>query len=216
MDPDHLKLGKGVPFVKSQLRRLPQGDDLWEADFMWALNPMDPRAATVWRGLVVHREGWIVAETMVDQPPTVNAMGTLLADAMRRPCDEEPRRPQTIRLRLRREWQELHPHLVQLGIEVIAARRLAKWDKAFHEACRQAAKGHPDVPPSPLEAVYPSVARFVRTQGWIEVGDQEGVGFIARALDCGGMVFASKTPKTFAEAMAALEKGLGKFLKDQG
>ena len=146
----------------------------------------------------------------------MNDMATLLADAMRRPCDEEPRRPQTIRLRLRREWQELHPHLVQLGIEVIAARRLAKWDKAFHDACREATKGHPGVPPSPLEAVYPSVARFVRTQGWIEVGDQEGVGFVARALDCGGMVFESKKPKTFAEAMAALEKRLGKFLKDQG
>lgn len=28
-----LKLGKGVAFVKSQLRRLRQEDDTWEADF---------------------------------------------------------------------------------------------------------------------------------------------------------------------------------------
>ena len=30
---DKLKLGKGSAFVKSKLRRLPQFDDIWEADF---------------------------------------------------------------------------------------------------------------------------------------------------------------------------------------
>jgi len=29
-----LKLGKGVTFVKTHLRLLPQGNDIWEADFM--------------------------------------------------------------------------------------------------------------------------------------------------------------------------------------
>jgi len=28
-----LRLGKGVAFVKSHLKRLPQSDDAWEADF---------------------------------------------------------------------------------------------------------------------------------------------------------------------------------------
>ena len=28
-----LKLGKGVAFVKSRLKRLPQEDEIWEADF---------------------------------------------------------------------------------------------------------------------------------------------------------------------------------------
>jgi hypothetical protein len=32
-EPDKLKLGKGAAFVKSQLRRLRQEDDTWEADF---------------------------------------------------------------------------------------------------------------------------------------------------------------------------------------
>lgn len=30
---EKLKLGKGVAFVKSRLKRLRQGDDVWEADF---------------------------------------------------------------------------------------------------------------------------------------------------------------------------------------
>ena len=114
-EPRKLKLGKGVAFVKSHLRRLPRGDDVWEADFMWALNPLDPRA-TVWVGLIVHRDGWVVTECMKDQSPTINDMAALLARAMRSPYDQDPRRPGTIRLRARREWQELHPHLAQLGI----------------------------------------------------------------------------------------------------
>src|ERR1035437_2651160 len=125
-DPHQLKLGKGAGFVKSKLRHLPQGDDVWEADFMWSLNPLDPRAATVWRGMIVHQDGWVVAERIVDQPPTINDMADLLAHAMQLPYDEDARRPRTIRLRARREWQELHPHLTQLGIKVIAAPRLAK------------------------------------------------------------------------------------------
>ena len=32
-DEEKLKLGKGVAFVKSRWKRLPQGDDTWEADF---------------------------------------------------------------------------------------------------------------------------------------------------------------------------------------
>jgi hypothetical protein len=70
-------------------------------------------------------------------------------------------------------------------------------------------------PPSPLDAAYPTVYRFIRTHGWIEIGDQQGYGFIVRALDYGGLVFETKT-KTLTEAMAALEKGITKFLKEQG
>jgi hypothetical protein len=42
--------------------------------------------------------------------------------------------------------------------------------------------------------------------GHIEIGDQEGFGFSARALDYGGLVFEDNKPATLAEALAALEK----------
>ncbi|MDB5351751.1 MAG: hypothetical protein JWN86_2998 [Planctomycetota bacterium] len=32
-EEEQLKFGKGVAFVKSRLKRLPQGNDTWEADF---------------------------------------------------------------------------------------------------------------------------------------------------------------------------------------
>jgi len=32
-EPTKLKIGKGSPFVKRDLRRLPRADDVWEAGF---------------------------------------------------------------------------------------------------------------------------------------------------------------------------------------
>jgi hypothetical protein len=59
-----------------------------------------------------------------------------------------------------------------------------------------------------IEGSFPAIAEFVCTQGWIEIGDQEGFGFIVRALDYGGLVYESKKPRTLAEAMKALERGI--------
>jgi len=50
----------------------------------------------------------------------------------------------------------------------------------------------------------------------IEIGDQEMFGFVARALDHGGLAFEDDKPDTLAEALAALEKGLKKWFEEQG
>jgi hypothetical protein len=105
-DPHKLHLGKGVRFVKSELRRLPQSGDIWETDFMPALWG----GRNVWQGLVVTHDGCrALKERTVERPPNVNDMADLLSDAMLRPGDEDPRRPRTLRIRKRREWQELLP-----------------------------------------------------------------------------------------------------------
>jgi hypothetical protein len=41
-------------------------------------------------------------------------------------------------------------------------------------------------------------------------------GFVARALDYGGLIFEDDKPDTLAKAMAALEKGLRKWFDEQG
>jgi hypothetical protein len=60
-----------------------------------------------------------------------------------------------------------------------------------------------------------AVAQWVRG-GHIEIGDQEGFGFVARALDYGGQVFEDDRPNSLAEALAALEKGLRAWFEEQG
>jgi hypothetical protein len=41
-------------------------------------------------------------------------------------------------------------------------------------------------------------------------------GFIARALDYGGLAFEDGRPGTLAEALASLERGLAEYFERQG
>ena len=52
--------------------------------------------------------------------------------------------------------------------------------------------------------------------GHIEIGDQEGFGFVVPAIDYGGVVFEDDKPDTLAEALAVLEKGLARWFEEQG
>ncbi len=63
---------------------------------------------------------------------------------------------------------------------------------------------------------FPAVARWVQGYGRIEIGQQEGVGFVVRALDCGGLVFEDTKAEMLAEALTALEKRLARWFKDEG
>ena len=67
-----------------------------------------------------------------------------------------------------------------------------------------------------LEAAYPNVAEWVQGCGWIEVGDQDWQGFVVRAMNGGGLIYEKECCRTLAEAMAALEKGLGEWIKENG
>lgn len=61
-----------------------------------------------------------------------------------------------------------------------------------------------------IEAHFPAVAAFVRNGGRIEIGNQEGFGFVAKALNNDGLVFDARKVSTLAEAIAAIEKGLAR------
>lgn len=105
---DKLKLGKGASFfVKTQLRRLRQEDDTWEADF-FPIPCSDSEHDNVWWGLVLrHNHDKVLAQRMVEEPPTVNDLANMLAEAMRRPLTDFSHRPQQLLLRARPEWAEL-------------------------------------------------------------------------------------------------------------
>lgn len=58
-----LQLGKGVAFVKSQLRRFPQEDETWEADFR-ALPQAVTQSATHYLGMVLTQpDGFLLADS---------------------------------------------------------------------------------------------------------------------------------------------------------
>ena len=64
--------------------------------------------------------------------------------------------------------------------------------------------------------MFPAIAKWVRGHGHIEIGDQEGFGFVVRAIDYGGQVFEVDKSGILAKAMASLEHGLARWFKDEG
>ena len=83
----------GLAFVKGRLNRLPQGDETWEADYQALPQPM-AQNETHYLGMVVTKKGGsLLADLTVHGRPSVNDLATLLANAMRRPPDENARRP---------------------------------------------------------------------------------------------------------------------------
>lgn len=135
---DKFELGKSA-FVKSKLRLLPLTEAEFEADFFF-----DPASSTKdqerWLGMVIERElsGVLAMKDVQLPPPTVNDLADLLAHAMSRPLTEGDRqRPGTIHLRDRPQWQQLLPHLQQLGIGVVLADDLPWFDEAVIDWMQQ-------------------------------------------------------------------------------
>ena len=220
-EEEKLKLGKGEAFVKTRLKRLRQEDETWEGDFR-ALPKAMTQTATHYLGMVVTQpDGFYLAEMPVEYTPGVNDLATLLANAIKRPLMEGAHHPRRILVRKNPRWTELFRHLKEIGVEVALQDDLPTINRVF-ERClqdmqevRSARKIKPTTGRAAVERAFPAVAQWVR-DGHIEIGDQEGFGFVATALDYGGAVFEDDRPRSLAEALASLEIGLRKWFKEQG
>ncbi|MEW4568346.1 hypothetical protein AB1L88_10805 [Tautonia sp. JC769] len=223
-DEEKLKLGKGVALVKSQMKRLPQEDETWEADFRALSKPIE-QGETHYQGMVVGTEdGSLLAELPVHGRPSVNDLATLLAHAMRRPLTGRAHRPRLVRLRGHHQWRGLFPHLEEIGIEVEVSveRGLPVIEDAYAELLRilEERKKEGMARPTPeqarIESLFPAIAEYVRGYGHVEIGDQETFGFVVRAIGYGGLDFEDDRPGTLAEATAVLEAGLVRWFEEQG
>jgi hypothetical protein len=215
-----LKLGKSAAFVKTHIKRLPRANESWEADFRALPRPAG-QAETSYLGLVVALPGGDpLVYLPVDYTPTVNDLADLLAGAMRRPLTGSARRPRRMCFRANPRWEELFPHLNELGVEVTLQDDLSELEEVyldFRRQMRQASPG-PLIMLSPrsadLDRRFPSLDQWVREGGRIEVGWGEA-GFVARALSAAGPVF-EKGGNTVSEALAALEQGIRQRCEEQG
>jgi hypothetical protein len=219
-EEEKLKLGKGAAFAKARLKRLHQ-EETWEADFQALPKPIT-QSQTHYLEMVVAPDGSFLADSHVEGRPTVNDMATLLAHAMRRPLTGKAHLPRRIHVRGHPQWRELFPHLDELGIKVAVHRELPKVQRTYQGYLRQKREAQrvgmvkPTAEQQGVEKLFPAIAQWVRDYGHIEIGDQEMLGFVARALDYGGLAFEDDKPDTLAEAMAALEKGLDEYFKREG
>jgi hypothetical protein len=208
-----LKLGKRASFVKTHLKQLPQGEEAWEADFRALPRPAG-QTDTHYLGLAVALpRGDPLVYLPVEYTPTVNDLADLLADAMRRPLTGPARRPGHLHSRANPRWEELFPHLRELGVEVTLQDDLPELEEVYLDFLREMRKASPGplilLSPRPTDPgrQFPAIGQWVRESGWIEIGRKEA-GFVARALDDAGLVFENNSSTTLAEALAALEEGL--------
>ena len=199
---------------------LRQENETWEADFQALPKPIT-QSETHYLGMVVDPDGSFLADSHVEGRPTVNDMATLLAQAMRRPTAGKAHRPRRLHVRGHHQWRELFPHLEELAISVSVKQELPKVNEAYRGYLRRQRDAHrvgmvkPTAEQQGVEKLFPAIAQWVRGYGHVEIGDQEMFGYISRALDDGGVVFEDDRPDTLAEAMAALERGLAKWFKEQ-
>lgn len=68
-----------------------------------------------------------------------------------------------------------------------------------------------------LEQTCPSIAQWVESYGWIEIGQDDYSRSMVRALDIGGMVWEGKTKyASLDELLRDLENGLANWLNENG
>ena len=216
---EKLNLGKGSAFVKSRLIRLPRTDEVWEAD----IQPISPwgwdagRHGELWLGIVLTQpENFHLALLASEAAPGINDLASLLAKAMQHPWVMGKRRPAQIVLRNNTQWEELIPHLRQLKIEVIIQQELPLWDNAaaaYVQRMKASRKGR-EVPiltvlPK-LDEAFRAVSCWVKSIGRIEIGVEEGEGFVVRAVDHGKrrVVFEDMHAQNLDDALISLERGL--------
>ena len=136
--------------------------------------------------------------------------------------DENARRPKVVHLRGHPQWRELFPVLKELGVEVSVEQELPGIEEAYRRHLRRLRDEQrvglvkPSAEQVKVEAIFPAIARYVDGYGYIEIGDQQGFGFVVRAIGYGGLDFEDGRPDTLAEALAALEVGLTRWFEEQG
>lgn len=86
---------------------------------------------------------------------------------MRQPLTGAPHRPRRIHVRGYRQWQELFPHLEELGIDVSVKKELPKVKEAYQShlrklrEARRAKMVKPTEEQQSVEKLFPSIARYV-------------------------------------------------------
>jgi hypothetical protein len=72
--------------------------------------------------------------------------------------------------------------------------------------------------PGSFEQSYPRITLWVKTQGWIEIGQDEYSRSFVRALDGGGMVWEGQEQgeyTTMDAMLQALESGLAELMHER-
>jgi tetratricopeptide (TPR) repeat protein len=183
-DPNPVAQGPTSP-VKERLQHLSQGFDVWQADFRltphWIKIGGEP--VRPWVVLITSRsDDLVLAHEIIEEPPSTDLLWDVLAKAMRKPVVGEPHRPTELQVRPDERWDDLKPHLDEIGITVVPTEELDQWDAVFRDMARHIAGDAPPgllempgIKPEQVASFYRAAAGFYRRAPWRKLGYETAI-----------------------------------------
>jgi tetratricopeptide (TPR) repeat protein len=183
-DPNPVAQGPTSP-VKERLQHLSQGFDVWQADFRltphWIKIGGEP--VRPWVVLITSRsDDLVLAHEIIEEPPSTDLLWDVLAKAMRKPVVGEPHRPTELQVRPDERWDDLKPHLDEIGITVVPTEELDQLDAMFRDMARHIAGDAPPgllempgIKPEQVASFYRAAAGFYRRAPWRKLGYETAI-----------------------------------------
>ncbi|HEV3205135.1 MAG TPA: hypothetical protein VGY77_12160 [Gemmataceae bacterium] len=169
-------------FIKSWVqRRIPQTNDIWQADFRrvpdWII--IAGEKVRPWIVLVTSlTEDIVLAHAIVEEPPSANHLWDTVLQALQKPVAGKPHRPVELRVRQEERWTSLKAHMEEIGVNLVLADNLDQMDQVFadmHEHLlgmpRPGLLDMPGVSPEQVSAFFDAAAGFYQHAPWKVVGD---------------------------------------------
>ncbi len=171
--------------TKKKLLKLDRDLDVWQADCrpLGSLVAMEGEMVQPWMVLVSSPEsGLILAQALLMEPASAATLWDVLAQAMSDPSSGAPLRPARIEYRGGPVWNELTPHLEEIGIECAEADELPQIDALVAHLTEHLTRDEPpgvlDMPgvtPEQVASFYRAAAAFYRRAPWKKMGFEQAI-----------------------------------------
>jgi tetratricopeptide (TPR) repeat protein len=171
--------------IKKRLLRLPQEENVWQADFrpLPQLIEIGGERVRPWMSLVTNRtDDLVLAHDIAEAEPTWESLWDLLAKAMQKPMTGAPHRPREVQLRSQEIWDHLKAPLEDLGINITWTAELDQLDFVLGELGKQLGGAQPPgllempgVTPKLVAGFYQAAAHFYRRAPWRSLGYETAI-----------------------------------------
>ena len=143
--------------------------------------------------VVSRNDELILAQDIVEQAPTSAVLWDKLVKAMEKPAMGEPHRPSELQVRASELWDDLEPHLDDVGIQRSVPGKLDLMDEIVaqlitHVCGRPPAPGMlemPGVTESQVADFFHAAADFYRAAPWQRVASEETIKVECDAFESG-------------------------------
>ncbi|HEV3263711.1 MAG TPA: hypothetical protein VG013_43150 [Gemmataceae bacterium] len=172
--------------IKKWLKdRLPQKDDVWQADLRQLPNWIRAGGEMVrpWMLLVTSRgDDLVLAHQMIDEEPAAASLWDTLVRAMQHPAAGEPHRPSELQVRPDERWESLRPHIEEIGIQLLVTEELDQIEVVLKELSERIGVkpepgllAMPGVTPEQVGSFYQAAAHFFQQAPWKKVGYEAAI-----------------------------------------